>query len=165
MPHRLEVRNRTNVGINICETIIPPRQGRIFSAEALKAWIGTAFGNRNRVETMTEIRPVGADGVTSDRIISVEQLLAPAPKAKAPNPAPDASPPPPAPEPEPESKQQPYELLGSIDRKNRDLWTSSGKPTVEAAEAATGLDLKAADRDRLWEAYKEHSGAEDNPAG
>lgn len=36
----------------------------------------------------------------------------------------------------------------TLDRNNPDLWTSGGKPKVEAVEAVLGYGITAADRDR-----------------
>ena len=43
------------------------------------------------------------------------------------------------------------EALARMDRDNPDLWTGSGAARVDALEAESGLDLKAADRDAAME--------------
>ena len=51
------------------------------------------------------------------------------------------------------------DAVRSLDRDDPGLWTSDGKPRVEALEAALGREVAAAERDAAWETVE--AGKED----
>lgn len=51
----------------------------------------------------------------------------------------------------------PKELVDAIrtlDREDTSVWTKDGRPRVSALEATLGRDIRAAERDAAWDAYK-----------
>lgn len=70
----------------------------------------------------------------------------------------DTPPPPPPPPSAPTDPAERIEAIAkaieTLDPKDEEHWTGSGKPNVVSLEAILGWDIKAAERDQAWEAHQ-----------